>query len=112
MTDKSVDENWKRRVQSEKAQEEEAPPAAPPPDFLGLVTMLASEALVGLGAVPHPATGKPEPNLDHAQMIIGLLEMLEAKTKGNLTPEEDSGLKTVLSELRLAFVRATSEPRT
>ncbi len=45
-------------------------------------------------------------NLDLAQHTIDMIAMLEEKTRGNLTNDEDSLLKTLLSEIRLAYVEA------
>lgn len=82
-------------------------------DFIAFVSMLATQVLVSLGVMPHPASGKTEKDLEQAQVTIEILEMLEGKTKGNLTKDEETALQQILSELRMAFVRAsTSEPRT
>jgi len=110
MTDKHVDEDWKRQAQTEKEEiaAEELPPI--PLDFLGLVSMLATQTLMHLGALPHPETGATSKNLTQAQMTIDILEILEAKTKGNLTKEEEEALRNILSDLRMAFVRSVHEP--
>jgi hypothetical protein len=49
-------------------------------------------------------------DLDAAKMFIDQLEMLEAKTKGNLNPQETSLLKQTLMSLRLSFVEAADAP--
>jgi len=46
-----------------------------------------------------------EPDLEMARYNIDMLEVLEAKTKGNLTAEEAQVLKNTLSELRMGFVQ-------
>jgi hypothetical protein len=75
-----------------------------------LVTTLASEAMVGLGQIPHPATGKAHLNLAQARYFIDTLELLATKTQGNLTPDENAGLTDVLHQLRLAYVGAQNRP--
>jgi hypothetical protein len=70
-----------------------------------LVGSLASQALMGLGAYADPQTGRAMIDLMGSRFAIDLLGVLEEKTKGNLTPEEASELKEVLSELRQRFVQ-------
>lgn len=129
---KKVDEDWKRRAQLEKEQDaakvgDKAPAAAPagkpaepgerkPPrrrgaaDFLGLVESLATQALMFMGAMRDPLTGQAHQDLGQAQAMIDLLEMLEEKTKGNLTREEADQLRGILDDLRMHFVRISSPP--
>lgn len=82
------------------------PQEVPPASFPMLVSMLATQASLALGHLENPVTKKKEKNLDFAKHLIDTLEMLEAKTKGNLTTEESSVLTAVLTELRFAFVAA------
>jgi hypothetical protein len=57
-----------------------------------------------LGKMVRPDTGQLERNLDAAKFTIDLLGMLEEKTKGNLTDEENNLLQQVVTTLRLNFV--------
>src|SRR5712671_3926510 len=75
-----------------------------------LVMQQSNMAMMLLGKTPHPETGKTLLDLDSAKLFIDQLEMLEAKTKGNLNPEEASLLKQTLMRLRLAFVEAADAP--
>ncbi len=75
-------------------------------DFSSFILSLYSSGLVQLGKVEDPSTGKKSINLDLAKHTIDMIAMLEEKTKGNLTEEEDNLLKALLSEIRLAFVEA------
>jgi Domain of unknown function (DUF1844) len=78
-------------------------------DFYTFVLSLASSAFVHLGDAPHPETGQPaEPNLELARQTIEILAMLEQKTKGNLTQEEEKFLENLLTDLRLRFVNKRS----
>src|ERR1051326_1381597 len=64
-----------------------------------------------MGKTPHPETGQPVKQLEGARLFIDQLEMLEAKTKGNLSKEEEAFLKQTLMTLRMAFVEAVeAEP--
>ena len=79
-----------------------------PADFASLILSLAAGAHGGLGLAPHPMTGKVEKNLIQAKYNIDLLSTLEAKTQGNLTPEEAKLLQAILYDLRMRFVEAQS----
>jgi hypothetical protein len=122
-----VDEDWKSRVAAEKEQEREeaakapaasstlgADPAAqddlPPASFTLLLTTLATEAMIGLGQLPHPLTQQLHPDPRQARYAIDMLEVLAEKTKGNLSPAEDAFLTDVLHQLRMAFVAVGSQP--
>ncbi len=76
----------------------------PGEDFLLFIQSLAGQASVFLGVIPNPQTGEKKVDLASAQYFIDLLGMLERKTEGNRTEQEDRYLKDVLVQLRLAFV--------
>jgi len=77
--------------------------------FAEMVVQQTNMAMIFLGQAPHPQTGKKEQNLETARLFIDQLEMLEVKTKGNLTKEEETLLKQSLGHLRMAFVQAVNE---
>jgi len=72
--------------------------------FAQLVVQQANMAMMLLGKVPHPDTGKTIKDTEAAKLFIDQLEMLEAKTKGNLTKHESALLQQSLMSLRLSFV--------
>ena len=74
--------------------------------FAHLVMQQSNMALMLLGKTPHPETGQTIQDLEAAKLFIDMIEMLEAKTKGNLTKEESALLKQSLMTLRLAYVQA------
>ncbi|MBU0972564.1 MAG: DUF1844 domain-containing protein [Proteobacteria bacterium] len=78
----------------------------PKVDFSAFVLSLYSSGLVQLGKVEEPSTGKTSVNLDLARHTIDMIAMLEEKTRGNLTNDEENLLKALLSEIRLAYVEA------
>ncbi|HVR34449.1 MAG TPA: DUF1844 domain-containing protein [Methylomirabilota bacterium] len=80
--------------------------------FPGMIAQLSTMALMFLGQIPNPETGKSEHNLDGARLFIDQLEMIAIKTKGNLTPEENRLLQETLTMLRLAFVETTNAGKT
>ena len=59
-----------------------------------------------LGEIPEPGTGEVSRSLEQARHTIDILDMLEEKTRGNLTPEESNLLRTLKSELKLKYVKA------
>ena len=72
--------------------------------FMGLLQSFVSSAWIQLGRQENPLTGKTETNLKEAQFTIDMLEMIEAKTAGNLSDKEQQILKSSLSELKINFV--------
>jgi hypothetical protein len=78
--------------------------------FAQLVMQQANLAMLLMGKVPHPDTGKVVKDTDAAKLFIDELEMIEVKTKGNLTKDEAALLKQSLMTLRLSFVEAVESP--
>jgi len=72
--------------------------------FIEFIMMLAQETLFFIGKIPHPSTGKGEVNIEVAKLRIDQLEIIEIKSRGNRTPEEEDALKQALQAVRLAFV--------
>lgn len=82
-------------------------PGAPGLSFVEFVIGLATNAAVHFGDIPDPISGqRSELNLDGATQVIEILSLLEQKTRGNLTAEEQQVLESVLFELRMRFVQA------
>src|SRR6476659_6006110 len=79
--------------------------------FIEFVMMHAQNAALFLGQIPNPKTGEPEINLDLARMFIDQLEMIQEKTRGNLTNEETMVLRNALSNLQMAFVEVSGGAR-
>ena len=115
-----IDSDWKAEAESEKqrlADQEQAKQAEqangdqtrssqlPKADFKSLMGVLASQAIMGLGAVGDPKSGRVVIDLDGARFSIDLLGVLEEKTKANLNDEEAAELKQVIAELQARFVQ-------
>lgn len=115
-----IDSDWKAEAQREKerlAQKEQqtraAKPAAgatgehelPEASFRSLVGMLASQAIMGLGAMADPQSNRVIIDLEGSRFAIDLLDVLEQKTKGNLTEDEQKELRQILAELRSRYVQ-------
>jgi hypothetical protein len=73
-------------------------------DFTMLINAMAQPALLYLGEIPHPATGQPTLDLEGARIQIDMLALLRVKCRGNLTPQEDNLLESVLHQLRMRYV--------
>jgi hypothetical protein len=102
-------EEKKEEEKAEKTEQnnEESEPKAEYNFKLTFATYIATLGTMGwqsLGKLPNPATGKIEINLIQTKEVIDLLEILDEKTKGNLTKDEDNILKTTLSNLRINYV--------
>ncbi|MCE5335918.1 MAG: DUF1844 domain-containing protein [Desulfobacteraceae bacterium] len=65
---------------------------------------LSSSALMHLGEIAEPGTNRTIVDLPIAKQIIDTLGMLQEKTKGNLDPDEDKLLSSVLYDLRMRYV--------
>lgn len=100
-----------RRGEAREAEAKSAEPEGPLPtvDFATFVLSLGSSALFHMGLVPDPQSGRPvaEPDLVLARQTIDTLEMLAAKTRGNLDEQEGHLLESLLYELRMRYVEAS-----
>jgi hypothetical protein len=81
----------------------------PPPTFDWLVLSMSMQAEMQLGNVRINAEEKPQRNLKAAQHTIDMLALLQEKTKGNLTYDEERLLSNTLTELRFRYVQAAEE---
>jgi hypothetical protein len=74
-------------------------------NFATFIFSLNHSVLVHLGVTEDPVTGKKERNLPLAKQTIDILGMLEEKTKGNLTTDEEKMLKNMLYDLRMIYIK-------
>lgn len=105
--EKKVDEDWKKQVQQEKekvAEEDRAKKQIPQASFALFISWLATQSYIHLGLVENPFTKKKEKDIIQAKYLIDVLNILEEKTRGNLTKEEQNYLQSLLYDLRLAYV--------
>jgi hypothetical protein len=75
-----------------------------------LINAMAEPALLFLGEIPHPATGRPTVDLERARIQIDMLDLLRVKCRGNLTPEEESLLDRFLYQVRMLYVSRANQP--
>jgi hypothetical protein len=76
----------------------------PEPEFLKYLQGYVTQVLIHLGEIENPLAGGKTVNLELAKYSIDLLDIIQGKTKGNLTDEEDQFLKGALYDLRMKFV--------
>ena len=99
---KDVKTNKQEQVKDQSTDSSQRPPVQL--NFHSYLIMLGAIGWQFLGKIPNPQTGKVVKNLMQVKEIIDLMSILEEKTKGNLTEEEDHVLKSTLSNLRLNYV--------
>lgn len=80
------------------------PRTLPPVDFTTFILSLSSSALMHMGELPGPQPGAPTRDLPLAKHTIDLLSLLQQKTHGNLSDDEDKLLESMLYDLRLRYV--------
>ncbi len=109
-----VDSDWKAEAQAEKEKLSQAEQKAeqkaearqmPEPNFRGLLGILASQALMGLGMHQDPSGKGVMVDLEGSKFAIDLLQMLQEKTNGNLSEEETTEIKQLTQELQSRFVQ-------
>jgi hypothetical protein len=74
-------------------------------NFSTFIMSLNASALMHLGVIDDPTTGSRSKNLVVAKHTIDTLAMLQEKTQGNLTDDENNMLLNILSDLRMMYVR-------
>lgn len=111
-----VDDDWKSQAQAEREKLAEAEAQAggetgagggsevPEASLSALTRMLATQALVYMGGVADPQSGKAIFDPEYSKHMIDLLGVLEVKTSGNLTDEESRELSGIVGDLRSRWV--------
>jgi len=96
--------------QEPKPKQEPPKPGASSPsqaEFISLLMNLSTMAYGALGLLPN----SKKVSLKDAKYIIDTIEVLELKTKGNLTPEEGDTMRSLLYELRMNYARVAEKTR-
>lgn len=103
-----VDDDWKAEAKREKEELKEQTTQArelPEPSFAELVNIIVMQTMAALGLLGGPSGQRVPPDLNAAKHFVDMLQLLEDKTKNNLTEEEKKLLDQVLYETRMAFVQ-------
>ncbi len=99
-------------VEEAEAQlgDEDIAGAKDPASFVNFMMSIASNAASALGMMEHPVTHQREVDIELGKHWIDVLGMLEKKTRGNLTAQEEQMLAGLLADLRMQYVSLTSSP--
>jgi hypothetical protein len=96
-----------REVRPPRETEKPEADILPEIDFPSFIFSLSTSALLHLGEIADPTTQEKEKNLPLAKQTIDILGMLREKTRGNLTPDEEKILDSILADLRWRYIRET-----
>lgn len=86
-------------------EKQEPPLHFPAINFSTFVASLNASALLHLGIIEDPSSGTKNKSLPMAKQTIDILSMLQEKTTGNLSEEEENLLKNILYDLRIMYVK-------
>lgn len=78
--------------------------------LMNLLLLFQAAAMQHMGKIKNPMTDTIERDLEQAQFAIDTLDMMANKMKGNLSPEEERLLTSILKELKLNYVDEQSKP--
>lgn len=90
----------RRRTMADKAKNPDSP-------FTNFIEPLIAQAYMSLGMLRNPYQPQAKIDPGAARQMIDILTLLDEKTTGNLTEDEEDFLHTHLSELKLAYVQRT-----
>ena len=112
-SDGKAPEEEEQKIEGDDFVVSDSPPSGgpaasevPPIDYSSFVLSLATQAMVQLGEMPSPPGVEIPKNPQAAKHTIDVIEMLELKTKGNLTEAEQKLTEEILHNLRLGFVKS------
>jgi hypothetical protein len=97
------------KVQSEEQARAGAEEPLPEINFSAFVISLSTQALMHLGEIASPISGKVEIDVPVAKQMIDIIVMLQDKTRGNLNASEDRLLEDILFDLRMKYVEAVKK---
>ena len=103
---KEEKEEAKKNEKAEKREEKEFTPL-PEVNFSSFLLSLSSSILLHLGEIADPQSGEKKKDLALAKQTIDIITLLNDKTKGNLTEEEQNLMEHLLYDLRMRFVKAS-----
>lgn len=99
----------KEQSKIKEAENIEKTASMPEIDFASFILSLSTSALIQLGEIADPITNKPAKNIEAAKQTINILGILHEKTKGNLTPQEQSVMDKSLYDLRMIYIKHTTK---
>lgn len=109
--DRSAADNQEKKQaeSSAKSDSDAAKEPLPEINFSTFVISLSTQALMHLGEIPNPLSGKEETDVPLAKQMIDIVGMLQEKTRGNLTGGEARLIEDILFDLRMKYVEAVKK---
>ncbi|MDD4294464.1 MAG: DUF1844 domain-containing protein [Candidatus Omnitrophica bacterium] len=101
---KKVDSDWKEQIEKEKNESEKSDAGFHETSLTIFLSSITMQAMIALGKLENPVTGKTEKSLQQARFLIDTLGILQAKMKGNMTDDEDHFIQEALYNLRMAYI--------
>jgi hypothetical protein len=95
----------------EEFSEADLAEARDPASFVSFIMSIASNAASALGMMEHPVTHQREVDVELGKHWIDVLGMLQKKTAGNLSAQEQRMLEGLLSDLRMQYVSLVNAPQ-
>ncbi len=92
----------------EKTSAEETPPSI---NFSTFIISISTQALVHLGEIPNPLSGKAEKDISVGKQMIDIIGVLREKTRGNLDKGEEKLVDDILFDLRMKYVEAVRKKK-
>ncbi len=109
LTQKELRKKWETYTTREKNRDDAGEKDKYQPDFSLLVSSLSLQAMIAMGKVKSPITGRKEENFKQARFLIDTLPVLREKTRGNLSKEEGNLLEEVIFHLRNNYLQIRQE---
>lgn len=104
--EKDIRETPPEELKEKEQKTESANQPLPEVNFSSLIFSLSSSALLHLGEIDDPQSGGKHEDLPMAKHSIDIISMLKDKTKGNLDDEEQKFIDSILTDLRLRYVKS------
>ena len=96
-------------VGESQSQTEPGHEALPEINFSTFIISLSTQALMHLGEIANPLSGKSEADIPVAKQMIDILGMLQEKTRSNLDAGEERLIEDILFDLRMKYVEAVKK---
>lgn len=93
-----------KQEQTPYASGQDADMPLPEANLLTLMLSLYTHAQICLGIIADPVSQQPQKDLPQAKYNIDMLEVIQEKTKGNLSKEEEQALEHILYDVRMAYI--------